>query len=183
MPAEQPVPIRRRREVVVFANGFGQLFDDEVCAPDGTAGRYLRWQWRAHGVLTVPRQGDSLALVPAYRYPAGKVFLEFPRGAVEPGEDLVVAALRELREESGLIATSAEVLGTIHADTGIIESAVSVLVADIEASGPHRAEPFESVTAPHWLTRREFAETVARGEVQCGLTLAAAALLWSRRDR
>lgn len=45
---------------------------------------------------------DRLVLIRQYRYPLGDYVYEFPAGLVEPGEDLMAAAARELYEETGL---------------------------------------------------------------------------------
>ncbi len=47
-------------------------------------------------------QEDKVVLVRQYRYPVGDYIYEFPAGLVEKGEDYHEAALRELREETGL---------------------------------------------------------------------------------
>jgi 8-oxo-dGTP pyrophosphatase MutT (NUDIX family) len=50
--------------------------------------------------------GERLLLGHATRSP----FWDIPKGEVEPGEDFVAAALRELREETGLIAAPEELV-------------------------------------------------------------------------
>lgn len=45
---------------------------------------------------------DKVVLVRQYRYPLGGYLYEFPAGLVEPGEDMHQAAIREMREETGL---------------------------------------------------------------------------------
>lgn len=54
-------------------------------------------------VLIVPRLEPTgeYVLIRQYRPPARALVLEFPAGLVEPGEPPEVAALRELREETG----------------------------------------------------------------------------------
>lgn len=47
-------------------------------------------------------QEDKVVLVRQYRYPVGDYIYEFPAGLVEAGEDYHAAAVRELREETGL---------------------------------------------------------------------------------
>ena len=45
---------------------------------------------------------DKVVLIRQYRYPLGGYCYEFPAGLVEPGEDMVSAAVREMHEETGL---------------------------------------------------------------------------------
>ena len=53
-------------------------------------------------VAIVPVLPDGrLVLVKQYRYAAGKSLLELPAGTLEPGEEPLSCALRELREETG----------------------------------------------------------------------------------
>ena len=45
---------------------------------------------------------DRVVLVKQFRYPINGYVYEFPAGLVEPGEDMVQAAVREMFEETGL---------------------------------------------------------------------------------
>lgn len=180
----EPPPILRQRAVEVFRNRFGALFNDEVLSPSGKQGRYLRWQWSHSGVVIVPMGPDGLAFVPTYRYPIGEVSLEFPRGGCEADEDPAVAAVRELREETGFACAPSALrpLGVIHAETGLIESDVHVFAAEVHPTGsagaPSAAEPeaMESVAEPVWASRTEVVKWLQSGSVTCGVTLAALAL-------
>jgi ADP-ribose pyrophosphatase len=94
--------------------GFLELHRDEVRLPDGsTATReYIR-----HGgaVAVVPLLDDGrVVLVRQYRYPVGKVLLEFPAGKRDPGESQIACAMRELKEETGYTAAEWAYGGEIH---------------------------------------------------------------------
>lgn len=45
---------------------------------------------------------DKVVLVRQYRYTIDNYIYEFPAGLVEPGEDYIASAVREMREETGL---------------------------------------------------------------------------------
>lgn len=181
--AAAPAPIRRVREVPVFRNRFGTLYNDDVVAPSGAAGQYLRWQWHKEGAVVIPVGPAGYAFVTSYRYPIQAASLEFPRGAGEDKESLAAAAARELREETGLVCESLESLGVIHADTGILAAPVHVYVAEVDVAAAEEARPeaMESLTEPVWVTPEELPQWLAQGRITCGITLAALALLQARR--
>ena len=60
---------------------------------------------RSDGVIVYATCQDKVVLVRQYRYPVGGYVYEFPAGLVEPGEDVVAAARREIFEETGLHLT------------------------------------------------------------------------------
>jgi len=179
---DAPKPFQRQREVRVFANSHGELYNDEVVTGAGVSGRYLRWKWSAAGVVVIPVDNGRVAFVPTYRYPVGMLSLVLPRGAADARESLVDGGLRELKEEAGLLGRTAEHLGTLFADTGLIESGIHVVRADVDATEAVSSEPedMESVAAPVWLTENDIRAAVRDGTITCGVTLAALAM-WRLR--
>jgi len=51
---------------------------------------------------------DKVVLIRQYRFPLGGYVYEFPAGLVEPGDDMLSAAIREMYEETGLNFTPKE---------------------------------------------------------------------------
>jgi 8-oxo-dGTP pyrophosphatase MutT (NUDIX family) len=177
-----PEPIERVRAVEVYRNGYGSLYNDEVISPSGGTGHYLRWKWERAGVVVVPRQADRFGLVEMYRYPIGGVSLEFPRGGRKLGESIESAALRELQEETGFIGTETRILGRVHPDTGLIESANDVVSVEVPPDCAGRATPetMESIAGSRWLSWTEICGQISLGRITCGVTLSALALALSR---
>jgi ADP-ribose diphosphatase len=160
----------------VYSCTYGRLYNDAVTGPDGRGGTYLRWVWAGGGVVAVPTDGSRVYLWPMYRYPIGSQSLEFPRGAMEAGESAAEAAARELCEETGFTAVTAEAIGTVHADTGLITTSNAVVLAHIDAARPGRSrlEATEAVAGPSVaVTGQEMNDLIRRGGVTCALTIAA----------
>ncbi len=79
-------------------------------------------------------EAGRLALVRQYRHPAGDWLVEVPAGRVEVGEDRLVAAQRELEEETGLRARSWSLLREFFAAPGFCSERLSLYLAqDLEA--------------------------------------------------
>jgi ADP-ribose pyrophosphatase len=58
--------------------------------------------------------GVRVVLERQYRYPVGRVMIEFPAGKLDPGEDSQRCAERELREETGYAASEWALAGVLH---------------------------------------------------------------------
>jgi ADP-ribose pyrophosphatase len=62
---------------------------------------------------------QQLVLVRQFRFGVDEFSLEVPGGVIEPGEDPIVAGLRELAEETGYSGTNARLLGIVNPNPAI----------------------------------------------------------------
>jgi ADP-ribose pyrophosphatase len=70
-------------------------------------------------VVLLPRQEDgSLLLIKQYRHSVRQKLFELPAGTLEPGEEPLACAQRELAEETGYVATTWQDLGQLHPAPG-----------------------------------------------------------------
>jgi len=66
---------------------------------------------------------QKLVMIHQYRHGSGTVELEIPGGMMDPHEtDPVLAAVRELREETGYEGENARLLGKIHSNPAILSN-------------------------------------------------------------
>lgn len=87
---------------------------DRVRLPDGTEAtrEYIVHPGAAMIIPILP--DGKLLMERQYRYPIGEVMLEFPAGKLDPGEEALATAQRELLEETGYCAAHWEWLAGVH---------------------------------------------------------------------
>jgi ADP-ribose pyrophosphatase len=99
---------------VVYDGHFLKVQRDNIALPDGklTAREYILHP----GAVSLPSVLDdgTVLLERQFRYPLDRVFIEFPAGKIDPGEDPLACAKRELLEETGYTASDWQFVCTIH---------------------------------------------------------------------
>ncbi|UYN91413.1 MAG: NUDIX hydrolase [Anaerolineales bacterium] len=168
--------IKRVKELKVFSNRLGRLYDDHVRGPQGDTGNYLRWQWKQKAVSIIPRRSGYIGLAKMFRYPISAFSWEFPRGGISRSESIQSASRRELLEETGLVGSKLRLLGSIFPDTGLIQNELQVVLAEIQSAGTSKQEKFESIGEIVWLTEKEFEKRIRSQKITCAITIASYSL-------
>ena len=125
-------------------------------------------------VNVIPRLADGqVVLVRQWRYGIGAATLEIPGGMIDPGETPVVAAGRELFEETGYRAGTLQELGVVEPNPAFLSNRCTTFLATgLESFGPPQGdgdEEIEIVTLP----LREIPQRIADGEIRHAIVIAA----------
>lgn len=113
----------------VFDGDLLHVRRDRVRLPHGGEA-YREYIVHPGAVLIVPVLADGrLVLERQFRYPVGRVMLEFPAGKIDPQETALTTAQRELREETGYVAQIWQHLGTVHPEIGYSTEAIEMYLA------------------------------------------------------
>ena len=126
------------------------------------------------GVCVAAVDEDGLvALVRQYRYPFGTHLWELPAGKLEPGEEPLPAAKRELSEETGLEAEHWTALGALYTSPGFSTETLYLYLATGLRRGEAHPDPNEFLD----VERIPLAELLARidaGDIRDAKTVAGA---------
>lgn len=153
----------------------GKVIDitlDDIELPDGS--KSFREVIRHPGgvVIVALKDENTILMVKQYRYAISKVSLELPAGKLEKGEDVLLAAKRELHEETGYIANEWKSLGFIHTTPGICDEKLYLFFAtDLQYDNPC---PDEGEIICHYEYKLdEVFELIKNGELNDSKTICA----------
>jgi ADP-ribose pyrophosphatase len=98
----------------VFKGNFLRVNRDTVELPSG---KHSQREYVVHPgacvIIPLLDNGD-VVLERQYRYPVDREMIEFPAGKLDPNEDPLICALRELREETGYTGSEWAYGGCMH---------------------------------------------------------------------
>ena len=141
---EDDALIERRLDSTELLKGhFLHAVRDTVALPDGsTATR----EYVVHpgAVMIIPLlDNGEVVLERQYRYPVQQVMIELPAGKLDPGEDVLACARRELQEETGYTAREWARAGVLHPVISYSTEFIEVWFARGLTAGPSRLDEGE----------------------------------------
>lgn len=138
-------------------------------------GKQLRYnvvKFKNRAVGVVPYENGLVTLVGQYRYTIGRYSWEIPEGGCPEGEEPIEAAIRELKEETGLSAGRYETLLEMHLSNAVTDEWGVVFLATDLTQG--QAEPDgNEVLQTRRVTLDALLQSVERGLITDSLTVAA----------
>jgi ADP-ribose pyrophosphatase len=161
----------------------GALLDvrrDVVALPDGS---HATREYVVHpgAVVVVPILDDGrLVLERQFRYPVGRVMLEFPAGKLDAGEAPLRCGQRELIEETGYRAREWALAGTLHNAMAYSTEVIHITFARGLQAGERALDVGELIELQP-MTEAELETAAADGTLTDAKTLIA--LLWLQKWR
>ncbi len=114
----------------VFKGKLLRVMCDQVRLPNGNIASREYVKHPGATCIVAEFEDGSLLLERQFRYPTGRVMIEFPAGKLDPKENPLVCAQRELKEETGYWARSWHTLGDIDLAIGYSDEVIHVFHAN-----------------------------------------------------
>ncbi len=161
----------------------GALLDvrcDVIALPDGSSAT-REYVVHPGAVVVVPILDDGrLVLEKQFRYPAGRVMLEFPAGKLDAGEAPLQCGQRELIEETGYRAREWALAGTLHNAVAYSTEVIPIAFARGLQAGERALDVGELIELES-MTEAQLEAAAANGTLTDAKTLIG--LLWLQKWR
>lgn len=150
------------------------LWRGPVTLPSGLSyvGHALRTEHP--GVVIIAIEETRILLVRSFRPAVGRELWELPRG-FGVSADAPANALREIREETGLVGADAHVVGSYVTDSTLLPGEVHVVRLTIRTD-QHPSVPDGEISDQKWVPLGDLPAMVANGLLADAHTLAALAI-------
>lgn len=139
----------------------------------------------AVAILALDKSGQ-VVLTREYRHPVRRELYSLPGGRIQPGEEPLAAAKRELAEETGYRAAHWQKLGYYYPYPGEMQAGTNVFFARDLTPGPQQLDPDEELAVQLVTTRALLADVLAGnyqdGGLQFGVLMAHAQGLLTSSD-
>jgi len=174
---EKPIIQSRQR---IRDTGIFRIEQVDLQFSNGEQRQYQRLVGSEQGaVLIVPQIDDRVLLIREYAAGMDRYELGFPKGGIEPGEDALQAANREIQEEIGYTARQLQLLRSMTVAPGYLYHQTHVILArDLYPQQLPGDEP-EPIEVVPWEISR-FDELLARDDFTEARSIAAFYII---RDR
>ena len=146
---------------------------DEVLCENGMKS-YRECVGAPGGVAILAMFDNKILLVKQYRYVVGEETIEIPAGKIEPNEELVNVAIRELEEETGYQAKEMNKIFTFYPTPGFCSEVLHIYEAiDLTKVENPKAMDEDEVINSYFLDIEKAYEQVLNGTIKDSKTMIA----------
>jgi len=151
---------------LVFEAGFMKLQKNKCVNPrNGHEGDYYVFHFPDWVTIVPFTKEGKVVMIRQYRHGSEEYELELPGGAIEKGEDVLVAGIRELQEETGGVCTDFHLAGKVRPNPSMQDNwCYTVIAKDVELSAERNLDPGEDIEVLE-MTPAELKAAIMSGEL------------------
>ena len=157
----------------VYSNKWIGVEEHQVINPAGGKGVYgkVHFKNKAIGIVPLDEHGNTW-LVGQYRYPLNAYSWEIPEGGSPLGTTILESAKRELKEETGITATTWTQLLRIHTSNSVTDEEAFVFLAEGLSLGENELEETEADLVVKKLPFQDALKMVMDGTITDSMSVA-----------
>ncbi|MGB8085149.1 MAG: NUDIX hydrolase [Nitrososphaeraceae archaeon] len=158
----------------IYENRWITLYQDKVQV--SSSGNTIEYTWYKSPdvVIIVPfLDNNTVVMIKQFRYPLQKILLEFPAGHIEPGENMMTTAKRELLEETGYLAKTLDHVYSYHPSVSKSRQIVHLFKAAYLTKERPKHEPTEEITDIEAIAVSQLKDLIKEKKVENAGTLIA----------
>jgi len=166
----------KNADKIIYSSKFFDVEEKNFLLPQGVSKKYAIVRRKPISVIIPLIDADNLYLILQFRSIFNRWILEAPSGHIDKGESALDAAKRELKEETGLVASDWQKLIEYDSSGSVIDSHVSIFLARKLKKQKASPEDYEDIK----LVKMSFdkaLEKIVSGEISTASTIIGILLL------
>jgi 8-oxo-dGTP pyrophosphatase MutT (NUDIX family) len=130
----------------VYDNPWIRVSEFDVVNPSGRRGIYGVVHFKHRAIGAIPYESGEVWLVGQYRYPLRRYSWEIPEGGGKLRDSPLSAAMRELKEETGLSAGRWDEILTMHLSNSVSDEVAHIFLARDLVPGSSQPDETEALS-------------------------------------
>lgn len=151
---------------LVFEAGFMKLQKNKCINPrNGHEGDYYVFHFPDWVTIVPFSKEGNIVMIRQYRHGSQEYELELPGGAIEEGEEVLIAGLRELQEETGGTCSEYSLAGKVRPNSSMQDNWCYTMIAkDVSLGAERNLDPGEDIEVLE-MTPEAVRQAIFSGEI------------------
>lgn len=165
-------PWQTKKSDLVYSNSWIEVHHNEIINPSGGEGIYGKVHFKNTAVGIIPLdEAYNTWIVGQYRYPLDIYSWEIPEGGSPKERSPLVSAQMELKEETGITATSWLKIMDLHTSNSVTDETAHIYIAKDLSFGPSQPEETELIKVKK-IAFKELLELTMQGKITDAMSVA-----------
>lgn len=157
-------PWKKLNSKIVYKNKWIKVREDKVVRPNGERGIYGVVETNDSVFIVPLTKKNEIYLIQEYRYPTQQFSWEIPAGSSD-GKNLLAAAKRELKEETGLVAKKWIKIGTMQPFNAVATEIGHIYLAQQLTQTGYHEQKEEGIVAMKKVTFQKVFKMIKDNEI------------------